>query len=218
MQDLARDVATSRMFDPGFQAEFAELVAWRRDVRRFRPRAVEEETLEALFGLAALAPSVGNCQPTRFVRVDDKARREAVRANFEATNGAALSAYQGERAQLYASLKLAGLREAPVQLAVFCDEMTEQGHGLGARTMPETRRYSAVCALHTFWLAARAHGLGVGWVSILDPDPLAEALDVPRGWAFIAYLCVGWPQEERLTPELERAGWQARMAHPVLRR
>jgi 5,6-dimethylbenzimidazole synthase len=84
--------------------------------------------------------------------------------------------------------------------------------------MPETRRYSAVCALHTVWLAARAHGLGVGWVSILDPGLLAETLDVPRDWSFIAYLCLGWPQEERLTPELERAGWQARTAHPVLRR
>ena len=180
MQGLAHDIATSRMFDSGFQAEFAELVAWRRDVRRFRSGAVPEATLDQLFSLAALAPSVGNCQPTRFVQVDDEARRAAVRANFEAANREALSAYQGERARLYASLKLAGLREAPVQLAVFCDEMTEQGHGLGARTMPETRRYSAVCALHTFWLAARAHGLGVGWVSILDPDKLAVELDVPR--------------------------------------
>jgi 5,6-dimethylbenzimidazole synthase len=218
MQDLADAALKARRFDAGFQAEFAELVAWRRDVRRFRPGAVPEALMNELLGLAALAPSVGNCQPTRLVRVDDETRREAVRANFEAANGQALTAYEGERAQLYASLKLAGLREAPVHLAVFCDDATEQGHGLGARTMPETRRYSAVCALHTIWLAARAHGLGVGWVSILDPGRLAEALDVPRDWSFIAYLCVGWPQEERLTPELERAGWQARTAHPVLRR
>ena len=103
-------------------------------------------------------------------------------------------------------------------MAVYCDEATEQGHGLGALTMPETRRYSTVCALHTFWLAARARGLGVGWVSILDPEGIAEALDVPRSWAFIGYLCVGFPREEHLIPELERAGWQAREPHPVLRR
>jgi 5,6-dimethylbenzimidazole synthase len=218
MQDLAEAVVEARRFDADFQAEFAELVAWRRDVRRFRSGAVPEATLDELFRLVALAPSVGNCQPTRLVRVDDATRREAVRANFEAANKEALGAYKGERAQLYASLKLAGLREAPVHLAVFCDDGTEQGHGLGARTMPETRRYSTVCALHTFWLGARAHGLGVGWVSIIDPDGLAETLDVPREWAFIGYLCVGWPEEERLTPELERAGWQARTAHPVLRR
>jgi 5,6-dimethylbenzimidazole synthase len=84
--------------------------------------------------------------------------------------------------------------------------------------MPQTRRYSAVCALHTFWLAARMHGLGVGWVSILAPDDIPEILDVPADWSFVAYLCVGWPQEEHVTPELERRGWQARVAQAVLRR
>jgi 5,6-dimethylbenzimidazole synthase len=218
MDDQAVEAATERRFDAAFQGEFAELLAWRRDVRRFRPGAVPEATLDLLLGLTALAPSVGNCQPARFVRVDEETRREAVCANFQVANGQALAAYCGERARLYATLKLAGLREAPVQLAVFCDEGTEQGHGLGARTMPETRRYSAVCALHTFWLAARAYGLGVGWVSILDPIRLAEALEVPQTWSFVGYLCVGWPQEEHLTPELERAGWQTRTVHPVIRR
>ncbi|HEY1453726.1 MAG TPA: 5,6-dimethylbenzimidazole synthase [Roseiarcus sp.] len=218
MAELAEALSVAPNFDAAFRAGFADLLAWRRDVRHFRPDAVVDETMLAeLFDLTALSPSVGNCQPTRFVRVDDQARRAAIRANFEAANREALGAYR-ERAELYARLKLAGLRDAPVQLAVFCDEATEQGHGLGAHTMPETRRYSTVCALHTFWLAARAHGLGVGWVSILDPVGIAEALDVPRAWAFIGYLCVGWPREEHLIPELERAGWQAREPHVVLRR
>ncbi len=217
MRDIAGAVM-ERRFDAAFQAEFADLVAWRRDVRRFRTDAIAEETLEILFRLAGLAPSVGNCQPSRFVRVDDETRRAAVRANFEAANREALSAYRGERAELYARLKLAGLSEAPIHLAVFCDDETAEGHGLGARTMPETRRYSAVCALHTFWLAARAYGLGVGWVSILDPARLAETLDVPGAWSLVGYLCVGWPEEEHRTPELERTGWQARTVHPVLRR
>ena len=218
MGDHAAEAVTERRFDAVFRDEFAELLAWRRDVRRFRPGAVPEPTLDLLLGLTVYAPSVGNCQPARFVRVDDEDRRVAVRANFEAANREALAAYCGERAKLYATLKLAGLTEAPVQLAVFCDETTEQGQGLGARTMPETRRYSAVCALHTFWLAARAHGLGVGWVSILDPARLAETLEVPQTWSFVGYLCVGWPREEHLTPELERAGWQARAIHPVIQR
>ena len=209
---------TAPRFDATFRDRFGELVAWRRDVRRFGPGGVPEAVLTALFELAALAPSVGNCQPTRFVRVDDASRREAVAVNFEAANREALAAYRGERARLYSELKLAGLREAPVHLAVFCDEATEQGHGLGARTMPETRRYSAVCALHTFWLAARAYGLGVGWVSILDPGALATVFEVPGDWTFIAYLCVGWPEEEHREPELERVGWQARTIHPVIRR
>jgi 5,6-dimethylbenzimidazole synthase len=213
------DSKAAPRFDAGFRAGFADLVAWRRDVRRFRAgEPVDEAILAELLTLAALAPSVGNCQPTRFVRVDDEARRAAIRLNFEASNARALASYEGERAALYARLKLAGLTEAPAHLAVFCDEETEQGHGLGAGTMPETRRYSAVCALHTLWLAARVRGLGVGWVSILDPVGVAAILDVPRAWTFIGYLCVGWPSEERLIPELERAGWQKRELHPVLRR
>jgi 5,6-dimethylbenzimidazole synthase len=219
MAQLAEATTTAPEFDAAFRASFAQLLAWRRDVRHFRPdEAPDERTLAELFDLASLAPSVGNCQPTRFVRVDDPGRRAAIRANFETANQEALTAYRGERAELYARLKLAGLRDAPVQLAVFCDEATEQGHGLGARTMPEARRYSTVCALHTFWLTARARGLGVGWVSILEPTAIADALDVSREWAFIGYLCVGFAREERLTPELERLGWQARQAHEVIRR
>jgi 5,6-dimethylbenzimidazole synthase len=219
MAELADALSEAPQFDAMFRATFADLLAWRRDVRQFRSdQAPDEATLAELFGLAALAPSVGNCQPTRFVRVDGHTRRAAIRANFEAANRDALSAYSGEKAALYARLKLAGLNDAPIHVAVFCDETTEQGHGLGARTMAETRRYSAVCALHTFWLAARTRGLGVGWVSILNPETVAEALDVPRAWTFIAYLCVGFPREEHLIPELERVGWQRREPHPVLRR
>jgi 5,6-dimethylbenzimidazole synthase len=205
-------------FDPSFQAKFVDLLAWRRDVRRFRRDAVPPALLDSIIELIGLAPSVGNCQPTRIVIIEDVDRRAAIVANFEAANREALASYSGERAQTYSRLKLEGLREAPIHLAVFCDEATSAGHGLGARSMPQTRRYSAVCALHTFWLAARMHGVGVGWISILDPVAVAAALDVPAAWSFIAYLCVGWPQEDHTIPELERAGWQARVTPFVLRR
>jgi 5,6-dimethylbenzimidazole synthase len=206
------------VFDADFQARFVDLLAWRRDVRRFRRDDVPETLLQSLLDLTSLAPSVGNCQPTRWAQIEDSNRRAAIAANFEAANHAASASYQGERAQTYARLKLEGLREAPVHLAVFCDEATSQGHGLGARTMPQTRRYSSICALHTFWLAARMHGLGVGWVSILDPSEIPAILDVPADWTFIAYLCVGWPQEDHVTPELERQGWQARTTNSLVRR
>ena len=166
-------------FSAAFGAEFSALLAWRRDVRRFRPDRVAPATIDELIALTAFSPSVGHCQPTRFVSVESPERRSRIIANFEAANFEALAAYAGERAQIYAKLKLAGLKEAPTHLAVFCDDATELGQGLGARTMPETRSYSAVCAIYTFWLAARARGLGVGWVSILDPAPLAEWLEVP---------------------------------------
>jgi len=133
-----------------------------------------------------------------------------VRDNFEACNAEALADYTGERAGLYARLKLAGLDEAPLQLAVFADRLTAQGHGLGRRTMPEMIEYSVVTAIHTLWLAARAEGIGLGWVSILDPERIAAILDVPADWSFIGYLCLGYPQAEDDTPALERAGWEQR--------
>jgi 5,6-dimethylbenzimidazole synthase len=135
----------------------------------------------------------------------------AVLRDFEACNGEALRAYAGERAALYARLKLEGLREAPVHLAVFCDEAGVGGHGLGRRTMPETLHYSVVGAVQILWLAARAQGLGVGWVSILTPDVVRTALGIPKAWRLVAYLCIGYPVEEHLDPELVRHGWQDRL-------
>ena len=155
------------------------------------------------------SPSVGNSQPWRFVSVETPAARETIIANFNACNASALASYEGERAALYASLKLSGLREAPVHLAVFCDHATEAGSGLGRKTMPEALDYSVVAAIHTFWLCARAENLGVGWVSILDPKEVCRTLDVPAQWKLIAYLCVGFPLEEHLDPELVRHDWQA---------
>ena len=200
----------SPVFGPEFARDFDKLLAWRRDVRRFRPDALPPGTLEDLIVRARLAPSVGNSQPWRFVRVTEPARRTAVRAEFERCNAAALAGRTGERAASYARLKLAGLDDAPEQLAVFCAEDETRGDGLGRETMPETLAYSVVCAVHTLWLAARVRGLGVGWVSILDAPTVASTLDVPGSWKLIAYLCVGYPAREDDVPELERAGWQAR--------
>ena len=128
-------------FGSNFRAELQDLFLWRRDVRRFRPDPVEPEVLRDLLETACLAPSVGNCQPWRFVTVDETSRREEVICSFEACNAEALSDYSGEQAAKYALLKLEGLREAPVHLAVFSDTGSTEGHGLGARTMPETRDY-----------------------------------------------------------------------------
>jgi len=197
-------------FDAPFRQNLEDLFAWRRDVRRFRADPVAPELLDRLLDLACLAPSVGNSQPWRFVLVQEPDRRAGVIEVFERCNQAALESYGDEKAGLYAKLKLSGLREAPVHLAVFAEDDPAAGHGLGRRTMPETLRYSAVLAVHTLWLAARAEGLGVGWVSILDPAEVATALETPEGWSFIAYLCIGYPVEEHRDPELERHGWQAR--------
>jgi len=205
------------VFDHAFRARLRELLIWRRDVRHFRRDPLPSGALEALIELACLAPSVGLSQPWRFVIVEDEVSRAAIRRNFAACNAAALAAQAQERAGLYARLKLAGLDQAPAHLAVFADHSTTQGHGLGRRTMPEMIDYSAVTAVHTIWLAARAHGIGMGWVSILDADAVAVALDVPATWRFIGYFCLGYPQADDTIPELERMGWeQRRPTAPVI--
>jgi 5,6-dimethylbenzimidazole synthase len=197
-------------FDAAFRDQLRELLTWRRDVRRFRGERPEAGTLERLVALACLAPSVGLSQPWRFVVVEDEKRRAAVRANFTACNAEALADYSDNRAARYARLKLAGLDEAPLHIAIFADRATPQGGGLGRRTMPEMAEYSVVAAVHTIWLAARAEGLGMGWVSILDPAGVAQALDVPAEWRLIGYFCIGYPSEEDAVPSLERAGWETR--------
>ena len=202
--------STENAFDEAFRRRLHALFAWRRDVRRFRTDALPPGTLERLIELARLSPSVGLSEPWRFVVVDDPVRRAAVRAAFAACNADALASYNGERAAAYAALKLAGLDEAPCQFAVFADRDTEAGHGLGRRTMPETAEYSAVTAIAMMWLAARAEGIGMGWVSILDPAQMNTMLDVPTAWRFVGYFCLGYPQDVSDTPELARAGWETR--------
>jgi 5,6-dimethylbenzimidazole synthase len=197
-------------FDPEFRARLRELFIWRRDVRRFRTDPLPDGALERLLETACLAPSVGLSQPWRFVLVDEPGRRAAVRRNFESCNADALTAQETSRRERYARLKLAGLDEAPVHLAVFTDRETAQGHGLGRMTMPEMAEYSTVAAVHTLWLAARAEGIGLGWVSILDPAAIAAILDVPERWRFIGYFCLGYPAAETATPDLERADWERR--------
>jgi 5,6-dimethylbenzimidazole synthase len=197
-------------FDAAFRRRLRELLVWRRDVRRFLRDALPNGKIEELIALACLAPSVGLSEPWRFVIVEDDARRAAIRRNFELCNAQALAAQSRQRAARYARLKLAGLEDAPCHVAVFADRTTPQGHLLGRRTMPEMTDYSAVTAVHTIWLAARAHGIGMGWVSILDAQTVAAILDVPAGWKFIGYFCLGYPQTADQIPELQRRQWERR--------
>jgi 5,6-dimethylbenzimidazole synthase len=197
-------------FSADFRAELARLMRWRRDVRRFRTSPIPPEKLTQCLTAFAMAPSVGLSEPWRIIRVDGENVRAASIANYRESNALALAGQSGDKARLYSALKLSGMAEAPVHLAIFCDDSTSKGKGLGAATMPETRAYSVVGAITLFWLALRAEGLGLGWVSILDPVRLSRDLDVPDNWRFIGYLCIGWPEEDDMVPELERAGWESR--------
>lgn len=167
--------------------------------------------MQALLHIASLAPSVGHAQPWRFVRIRSAALRADLAGHVDAQSADAAGAYDdATRAAHYRALKLHGIEQAPELLAVFCDDQPAAGHGLGIATMPEMLRYSTVMAIHTLWLAARVKGIGVGWVSILDPRHVTRLLDVPATWTLIAVLCIGYPEAPSVTPELEQRGWQAK--------
>jgi 5,6-dimethylbenzimidazole synthase len=149
--------------------------------------------------------------------VDEPARRARILENFQSCNARALASLEGPDAKTYATLRLAGLSDAPCHLAAFAEPNPEQGRVLGRMTMPETAIYSAVMAVHTLWLMARTVGLGVGWVSILDPAGVCSVLDVPPHWVFLGYLCIGYPMVESDTPGARASGMGAppRGSHPV---
>jgi 5,6-dimethylbenzimidazole synthase len=186
------------------------LLEWRRDVRHFQRRPVPEAEMEQLFALTRFAPSVGNAQPWRFVRVRNPDLRVALARHVDETAMEAGQAYEGECQALYNALKLHGVREAPEIVAVYSDERPSAGHGLGIRTMPEALRYSTVLAIHTLWLAASSRGIGLGWISILEAAVVNQLLCTPPEWHFVALLCIGYPEEPSDRPELDRRGWQAR--------
>jgi 5,6-dimethylbenzimidazole synthase len=199
-------------FSDSFRTDLSQLMRWRRDVRRFRSDPVDEALLMQCLDTFRLAPSVGLSEPWRIVRVISPELRQKSIENYQTANATALEGYDGEKAAMYSGLKLSGMSEAPEHIAIFCDDSTTKGSGLGATTMPEMRRYSVVGAINLMWLHARAHGLGMGWVSILDAPKLCADLDIPQDWSLIAYLCIGWPEANSTTPELETAGWETRCA------
>jgi L-threonine-O-3-phosphate decarboxylase/5,6-dimethylbenzimidazole synthase len=201
-------------FDDSFRHQLNDLFRKRRDVRRFRTDPIEQGAIERWVEAACLAPSVGLSQPWRFVSVKSPNARASVVKEFERQNEIAAEGYaDAEVAKKYRELKLAGLREAPEHLAVFVEPHPELGRGLGRATMPESVAYSVVAAIQNLWLAARAEGVGVGWVSILRPEQIVKLLNLPSSWQLVAYLCIGWPQVENdEVPELEQVGWERRVA------
>ncbi len=199
-------------FDDTFRATLADLLTWRRDVRDFRRDPVPEAVLGNLIAHAARAPSVGNSQPSRFVMVRSAERRRALVAHVDAEQLAAGARYADAKKADYQRLKLHGLSECPVVIAVYSVRDPAEGAGLGRQTMPEALVYSTVCAIHTLWLAARAEGIGLGWVSILEPATVSALLDIPADWHFVGLLCLGYPKDDANLPLLQTKGWQTRIA------
>jgi 5,6-dimethylbenzimidazole synthase len=184
----------------------------RRDVRsQFLPDPIPADVLARLLRAAHPAPSVGFMQPWDFIVIDRPSTRQAVKALYERANAQAADRFEGERAALYRRLKLEGILDSPVNLCITCDRTRGGPHVLGRNTMLDADLFSTCLAVQNLWLAARAEGVGVGWVSIVDPDELGALLGLPVHVVPVAYLCLGYVSEFLARPELETAGWRARL-------
>jgi 5,6-dimethylbenzimidazole synthase len=199
-------------FTPAERDALYKAIFSRRDVRgQFRPDPVPDEVLNRVLLAAHHAPSVGFMQPWNFIVITDPAVKSRIHADFARATEEAAAMFEGERRSLYSRLKLEGIREAPVNLCITCDRERSGPVVLGRTHMPAMDLYSCVCAVQNLWLAARAEGLGVGWVSILHEDALKAALGIPERIVPIAYLCIGHVTHFEATPELETQGWRKRL-------
>ncbi len=201
----------SNVFADAEVAAFYRVIESRRDVRAFRSDPVPEDTLHRILGAAHRAPSVGLMQPWNFIVIHDRIVKARVKELFLRENAAAAANYSGDRAVLYRALRLEGIEQAPINLCVTCDRARAGPHVLGRNTIIDTDLYSTCCAVQNLWLAARAEGIGVGWVSILDNEGLRQILEIPSEVVPVAYLCVGYAEEFLDEPELQRRGWATRL-------
>ena len=183
----------------------------RRDIRHFTSTPIPHGVLGRILGAAHTAPSVGLMQPWVFILVNSPDTRRRIRESFESVNAREKAKLDGtEREALYGSLKLEGIFEAPVNIAVTCDHSRGGPFVLGRAPMPQTATFSVCLAIENLWLAARAEGIGVGWVSILDKTAVEQILGLPPHVELIAYLCVGYPVAFGANPMLEESGWRKR--------
>jgi 5,6-dimethylbenzimidazole synthase len=193
------------------KAALYNIIFARRDCRRFRPGPIPGDALARILNAAHHAPSVGFMQPWHFILIADPVLRERIHAAFLKANAEALEQFEGQRRDHYASLKLEGIRESALNICVTCDRDRFGPVVLGKTCQPDMDLYSAVCAVENLWLAARAEGIGVGWVSIIHAAELATILNLPAHVVPVAYLCLGHVADFPPEPELQTAGWLPRL-------
>ena len=192
------------------RAAVYEAINRRRDVRRFRDTPIPADALHRILEAAHHAPSVGFMQPWSFILIRSVATRQAVKDLFERERQAAACFYDEPRRSQYLALKLEGILESPLNICVTCDP-TRGGEVLGRNSMPETDVYSTCLAVQNLWLAARAEGVGIGWVSILKTAWLREILAIPPHVLPVAYLCAGYPEHFEDLPLLQTVNWRERL-------
>lgn len=193
--------------DAVYQAIFS-----RRDVRgQFLPTPIPDDVLSRMLTAAHHAPSVGFMQPWNFLLVQSAEVKRRVRDAFTAAHTEAAGMFEEGKRATYQRLKLEGIIESPIGICITCDRERTGPVVIGRTHMKTMDLYSCVCAVQNLWLAARAEGVGVGWVSIFNPADLQQALGIPAHIVPIAYLCVGYVSHFHAKPELETAGWLPRL-------
>ena len=212
MPHLSGNLAHVSAFNTSDKDAVYRAIFTRRDVRsQFLQREIADDVLNKLLLAAHHAPSVGFMQPWNFIVIKSEEARSRVSAAFAKANAEAASLFGDERKALYSSLKLEGIKQAPINLCITCDRERGGPVVLGRTHNRDTDLYSTVCAVQNLWLAARAEGLGVGWVSIFNDTDIREILYLPDHVVPVAYLCVGYVEELYQKPELEAKGWRERL-------
>ncbi|MCZ4272833.1 5,6-dimethylbenzimidazole synthase [Maritalea porphyrae] len=199
-------------FDAQDRAAVYRAIKTRRDVRdQFLPNPIDGAVLNRILSAAHAAPSVGFMQPWNFLLINSLEQRQKVQAAFKAAQAEEAQQFKGERKALYQNLKLEGITKAPLNICITCDPNRNGKTGLGRTHNPQMAQYSVVCAVQNLWLAARAEGVGVGWVSIYHEAKMRQILQIPEDIEIIAYLCVGYVDELYEEPELQVKGWRKRL-------
>lgn len=188
------------------------VIAARRDIRRFRPDPVPDDLLRSVLDAGHQAPSVGHSQPWRFVTVRAATTRDRAAHIADRERLRQAGQLEPDRRRRLLDLQLEGIREAPIGVVVACDRRVPAAGVLGRATFPDTDMWSCACAIENIWLAARAAGLGIGWVTLFPPDELSDLVGLPDGVETLGWLCLGWPDERPPDPGLERHGWSRRLA------
>ena len=200
------------IFSAEEQQSFYRLLEARRDVRQdFLPKEIPPDVLQRILQAAHHAPSVGFMQPWNFVIIRSEEKKERVKEAFHKARSKEAEIYEGEKRELYDSLKLEGILEAPINICVTCDRTRDGQTGLGRSQQTEMDLYSTVCAVQNMWLAARVEHIGMGWVSIVDKAEVREILQIPDHIEIVAYLCLGYVKEFQVQPDLESKGWAKRL-------
>jgi nicotinate-nucleotide--dimethylbenzimidazole phosphoribosyltransferase len=197
-------------FPAAAREAFYEVLGARRDVRRYRPDPIDPELVRRVLTAAHLAPSVGHSQPWRFIVVSDPATRDRAARMADEQRLRQARDMEPDAARRLLDLQLEGIREAPLGVVIACDRRAPAGGVLGRATFPDADLWSCACAIQNLWLAARAEGLGVGWVTLFEQQDLEALVGVPEGVVTLGWLCLGWPDERPPAPGLERAGWSHR--------